>query len=365
MGLLSTLLGAVMSGAPMPLGSADPYPVSANGHDPLAALPPDVQQAPVRPPDPSSFTPQLNTPRMSVNTPMQPPPVNNPQDVQVMGDSWTPKKETTLGHIYDFLSGDHTYEKKTDEENLKSAMQGFDENPIRTIRRVAKVDPKAAWAMYNQYHDNKIQDDIAKNREDDETLGRGSGLLATATPQSYPIIKQRLEQYFQSKGFDPGIPLPDSYDAEAIQGWREGTLKGKEQMDYESQNNYRQERLKQFNQQIMSNNAYRGARLNQFDRSISNTEAYRQQRLGQIGQGLGEHQRHDLAIEGHSVPTPGTRELSPDRTVMREFRSDGQWHIFKKVNGKIHEVGILAPKSQGGTKYNPEDYADTPDDEDQ
>jgi hypothetical protein len=319
-------------------------------HSPAATAP----DATVAPPATVAAPAPVNPQPIPVSPlPAQPAPVANNQDVEVMGDRWKPRERKPLETIADLLIGAPIFTKHIKAENEASAMQGFDENPIRSIRRLAKVDPKAAWAMFNQYHDNQIQDQIQKRADDDQTLGRGIALLGVATPQNYSAVKQRVEEYFANKKFDPGMKLPDTYDADAIEGFREGALKGKEQLDYESQNNYRQERLKQFDRQIMSNDSYRNARLGQFDRTISNTERYRQQRLGQLGQNVSEHERHDRAIEGHAMPTPGTRELSPDRTVMREFRSDGQWHIFKKVNGQIKQVGILAPQKQGGRSTTP------------
>jgi hypothetical protein len=336
MGLLSTLLGAVISGAPM--GPADPYPVSPNGHDPLAALPPAIQQAPVRPPE----TPQFAPPAQGAPA-MQPPPIDNTQDINVTGDAWKPKKETTLGHIYDFLDGKPTYEKKTDDENLKSAMQGFDENPIRTIRRVAKVNPTLAWNMYNQYHDNKIQDDIAKSRTDDETLARASGLLATATPQTYPIIQQRLNKYFEAKGFDPGIPLPDTYDPDAIQGWREGTLKGREQLNYESMNKDRTERRRWYEANVASEVNDRDARTGYDAQRTASSIQHARVREGQLGTEVAEKIRHDKATEAHAavkephvIKTPqGLMELSPSGITGRigntiwQKTAPGQWKRIK------------------------------------
>lgn len=314
--------------------------------------------------DPTIIPTHPASPLMPEPSPITPSVVSH-DDIAVEGDRWKPHKTTFLGTAADILLGAPVFTNKNKRDNLISAMQGFTDNPLRSIRRVAKLNPDAAWTMYNQYHDNQIQDVIQKRADDNETLQRGLGLLGAANEKNYPVVKQRIEQYWANKHYTSDMPLPDTYDPEAIQGYREGAMKAKEQLDFENQRDYRKTRLDQFQQEILNNREYKGVRLGQFNRTITNTQEYRQQRLQQLQSGHEETERHHKEMEGHSIPSPGARELSPDRTVMREFGRDGQWHIFKKVNGKIQEVGVLAPKSQGGTKYDPEDYDETPvDDED-
>jgi hypothetical protein len=162
-------------------------------------------------------------------------------------------------------------------------MQDFDQNPMRAIRRVAQVSPQMAWNMFNQYHDNQYQDLLREQQKNSQILSRASGLLAAATPQNYPAIRQKLEDYFQSQKFDPGVDLPENYDADAINGWREGTMKTQDQMSYESLNNYRQNRLDQLNKML----GLRGAEVAntiQHDRTIE-----------------GNTIRHDRVMEGNTI----------------------------------------------------------------
>lgn len=314
----------------------------ASGTDPLDQYLSSVGVSPSKPPvmvPPSALQQDAvpATPTAAQEAPQTvAPPVQEGPPVEVLGDRWKPKKVTTLGAIADILLARPIFHNKAKQESIKSAFQGFTEDPLRTIRRVAQVSPNAAWEMYNVYHDNNIQDQQQQRLKDSTTFDRGIGLLSVATPQNYSAIKQRVQKYWAAQGFNPGIDLPEEYDPEALQGIREAGMSAKDQLTYENTADYRQQRLEQFDKDVTSKISSRQADDARADRSTNSLLEYRQARLAQQGQGVTERERHNRAIEGNNNVQPITL---PDGSVGMYDKKKG--YMSRIVDGKEYHYAPI------------------------
>lgn len=278
-----------------------------------------------------------------------------PQDVTVKGDSWQPKHESVLGVIGDFLmmrrGMQPIFRQRTDEANLKSAMQGFQRDPETAISRVRKVDPEMAYKMQQQLqvtNTNKALEDtrIADLRE--KGLTRIGGMLGAIQQSKNPeaVYKQTLptmRRWIDSYHLDPSI-LSDNYDSEAVNAIRMGSI-----------DPYRQESLANSNASREDLNNYRQESLQSLNQHRENTEA--------------ETQRHNLRLEEKSEKgKPTTRNVFGDNnrfvgTVSADGRKaalqgiDGQWYAFRlrtpgDISSRVRSPGEdeMLRKQMGGKK---------------
>jgi hypothetical protein len=185
----------------------------------------------------------------SVGTPVQ-------QPITITGDDWHPKDESLLGKIGDMMFGGETFRHRTDQANLKSAMQSFQKDPETAINRVRQVDPKAAWDMYQNLSGIKANEALEQQRiQDRQDKGRdrlGNMLGALDGPNAAAIYEKQLpmyRKYAEKYNLDPS-ELPDKYDADAIAALREQGISG-----------YDQERLKQGDANQKSLEGYRNTQI--------------------------------------------------------------------------------------------------------
>jgi hypothetical protein len=275
-----------------------------------------------------------------------------------MDDGWQPKKPTILGAIADAIimsqGGKPMFNLMRKERNIKDAMANYMDDPQGAIRRLQKVDPDMAYKLADKYHDNSIQDSRDRRMEEDRVFARGLGLLGVANERNYPRIRETVNGYWKKQGFDPGFELPETYEPEMIEGMRLGGMKSNQAMSYQSQDNYRQERLGQYREDLNSRIEDRNVDNTRADRNTDSMIGHRgvQQSQGQAR--LNETNRHNTVMEnkptasgkdGKSkmIPKVGYYEISPDKKIGRTFKADGKWHIYKKINGKVVEIGTEAP----------------------
>lgn len=146
-------------------------------------------------------------------------------------DGWKPKKPTTLGTIADILlgafGGPMIFHQKARRDNLQSAMDGFTQDPLNTIRRMARIPgmEERAMKLYNEYQDNKRADMAAGSLADSrrmKIMPRIGGLLnsisnAEDPAAAYSANLSRLRRLQEMAG-DSEI-LPDTYDPTVVRGY--------------------------------------------------------------------------------------------------------------------------------------------------
>lgn len=157
------------------------------------------------------------------------------------------------------------FQQRLNQENMQRAMEGFTQEPLEAIRRVAQINPNAAWQLYNQYSDNARADRIAGRQEDvagEKYLTRVGGMLnairsakdpVTAYRQQMPIIRR----YAEARGVDL-TGLGDDYDENAISSFIMGGVSPEDQLRMEALAQYRRDRLgldeRKFGETVRNNN---------------------------------------------------------------------------------------------------------------
>jgi hypothetical protein len=311
--LLATLVGVTPSAAQTP--------------------PPQMQSPPALQPTPVQATPVA-----------QPAPVVNNEEIGIAGDRWKPRERKPLETIADLLIGAPIFTRHIKRENEESAMQGFDEKPLRSIRRMAKIDPKTAWVMFNQYHDNQIQDQIQARADHQQKEGRVFGTLQALNPNTYDAARPKLQKYIDDNQLD--IELPDKYDPDAIRGVVLGGMDAQKQLGIQDANRYRTLRAKQFQEQIMDNHEYKQTRERQLQQSVDQQGSHYKAMEGIDQQKANRYNNAPLPMP--NTPKPGQRLLSDDKSKISEFRADGKWHVFSRPDGEhVQEIGTISKGSDG------------------
>lgn len=280
---------------------------------------------------------------------MTTPPINAPVDPMgglptedVFVSALKPKKRNLLEILGDavLIHGGMSpmFAQNKKEDNLQAAMEGFTTEPLEAIRRIAQVDPKAAWTLYNQHQDNVRADEQAASLRDDRRergYNRIGAMLGAARPETWEKMRPVIERYAQSRGIDVA-DLPTEYDPDALDVWRMGSLSVDDQEDN------------------LRDSQYKGARLGQYQQGIDNTERYRQARLGQHDRSLAIREEKAKQKGGKEAPASGARmvetgfgpgEYSPDGTQLRVKISikghpdEGKYVRYRKdANGDFKRI---------------------------
>jgi hypothetical protein len=228
--------------------------------------------------------------------------------------------------------------QKFEHNQLVDAMEGFADDPLAAIKRVARHNPDAAYKMYNSYMDDQRADKIATRqvnnldmRNNEYFLDRMGGMLGTATAENYPQVKAMVQRYANARGVQLPFELPETYDETAITAIRMGEVPVAKQLQMDDMREYRR------------------SRLGQMDRTIDNTQDYRERRLDQIDTAEGgrntraavaETGRNTRYAQAHPksrvVKTPnGDMELSPSGNLGKigdqvwKKTAPGQWKRIK------------------------------------
>lgn len=270
--------------------------------------------------------------------PMAPPPQ---PATEVEGQIVTAppmKKRTTLGTIADVLSvalgGKQHWQEKTNQENLVRAFETLEDDPLDTIKTIARIPGMQgqAWNMYNQYMDNKRADGqagaIVADREFKrrEAVFEGvASMLGAANEQTYSKIRERAERYAASRGVE--LPeLPEVYDADEIAALRYSAVPVDRQMDDQRDEWYKGERLRDYDRDAGDRNARHRQSLDRGDARVRYVQDRQDARQG----------RSLAARPGRSGPGAGSIDLSkapkPRRVGDRIKAKNGV--IFISKDGK-------------------------------
>ena len=128
--------------------------------------------------------------------------------------------------------GDPIYQQSRRQEQLGEAYQDFTKDPMGAIAKIGAIDSDLGYKLYNAYAQDqgrmaRIAETVRNNqfRNSEKLFTAAGGLLAAATPSTYPVLMERLKSRAASIG-DPAMfdGLPKDYDKEAIAQWARGTM---------------------------------------------------------------------------------------------------------------------------------------------
>ena len=136
----------------------------------------------------------------------------------------------------------------------KKAMDGFTDDPLAAIKRLAKVNAPLAQKYYNDYLDSQASaatvaeqargHDITREKnlfeEEQKVRGITASMLNTATDSTFGPLRDRALKFAASKGYDLSGELPST--VEEAKNWARGTMEMKDQ----EAAGYRDARLGQF-----------------------------------------------------------------------------------------------------------------------
>jgi hypothetical protein len=206
------------------------------------------------------------------------PPTGMPQEDAIAIDAFKPTKRNILGRVADMVlvqqGGKPIYEGRMKEKDWKRAMEGFTADPLNTIRKIATFDPEAALNLYNQHMDNTRADRVAQRQEDVASMkymGRLGGMLNAIKNSKdpgaqYTRMLPQLRAYAERYKL-PTDGLPEQWDDAAINTYVMGNVDVDDQLKHEALNEYRSARLGQLQQGIDNTQQYRQERLEDFDQA--------------------------------------------------------------------------------------------------
>lgn len=151
----------------------------------------------------------------------EPPPVS--EDIVVKG--FKPKKRSFLGLLGDMilLNQNHKgpfFADRVRNKNFGRAMEGFTQDPLEAIRRVAQIPgmEDEAWKMYGQLEDDKRQRaalDRQTGKDADSRLKGLAGLagVALANPKNREAAINRYNYMLDQYGLNQYALDPDVDDA--------------------------------------------------------------------------------------------------------------------------------------------------------
>lgn len=214
--------------------------------------------------------------------PLTPPPVTGPVEAATPAGTPVAPAPTKKKHIWQDVLGavgdamlaqggsKPMYAPKRQEFLVGEAMQGFDKDPVGTIKAVSKLDPALGERMLNNYQENEIRkdaqayadmrakrdDDLARQQYEDKTFDVAFSMLGNPNiEKSYTKVRLQILKYLEARGIDPEkAGLPETYDREAIDSL------------------YRTTKASMADEKLASLNAYRDGVLD-----------IRRERLGQTG----------------------------------------------------------------------------------
>jgi hypothetical protein len=165
-----------------------------------------------------------------------------------------------LGKIGDALllaNGLPMYHKQEmDRRAVAEAMQGFTEDPLAAIERLAQKQPELAQKYYNDYLDSQAKSATAaeakrghditerdnvfdRDMKLNETIG---GLLNRANADNYTLIRDRAKALAKAYNSTIADTLPENWDERSVRDWAISSMPVKDQENI----NYRNDRLSQF-----------------------------------------------------------------------------------------------------------------------
>lgn len=264
----------------------------------------------------------------------------NPKDIVVNGKP--DRKANPLGDIADMVlvATGHKpiYRPRLEDMRMKDAMEGFADDPLGAIKRVAKRDPAKAWEMYNTYQDNLRGDEaVAGAREARTEKSRGviASMLGVATPENYDKMLPRMQQYAQAHGIDAS-ELPEQYDPDAINMWRAGGMSVDNQEDNARDTAYKDEMMNYRRSNLAERTGYhRDTIASQRDRSAATvTEQNRHNRAMEARGPSGKPQEKTVQIKD-SRGNVRILTVSADGQLAKQDLPDGSRIRFRIQDGKF------------------------------
>jgi hypothetical protein len=203
----------------------------------------------------------------------QPAGVVNPDPMVVTGDSFKPTHRNWFGRLADALAGKPIYENRMRERDLTNAMQGFQDDPLRSIARIAKIPGMAddAYKMYEQYGTDQERNESRNIRDAakmDMMWTRLGSMAGASNEKNYPAMHEQMLRYIDTWGLPDAQTqkfkeaIPDTWDPDRLASLTEGAIKPGDQQKIAIQQQgadtranaatnlqrYRVERLKQMGQ---------------------------------------------------------------------------------------------------------------------
>lgn len=306
---------------------------------------PPVQQQPDTPPPAPTPTPVA-----------APAPSAAPQDDDIEIKGFSPSKISLLTRLGDLFTGNRLHmEEHIRQHDMQRALEGYSSDPRAAILRVMKIPGMASKAisMLNTVDDNMESEARGKLLEEqlkDKRLGTVRAMFNGVNDKSYGKVRDYATKYWASKGYDPEeLDLPNNYDPDQIDAFRNGGMTVDQQVDNDRVANYNDKRIE----------------LSRF--RAENTKNYQQARIGLAREGVGitrqnslEKERHDRAMEDRlpaptkANPHPGREgqiEYDPTGNYAKKFMS-GKWWYFQRGSDGHH---YLIKGQEGQQDENDED----------
>lgn len=264
--------------------------------------------------------------------PIAPPPVTGPTEAATPAGTSVaeaPKKkhiwQDVLGAMGDAMlaqgGSKPMYAPYREQQKIGEAMEGFDTDPVGTIKAVSKLDGALGERMLNNYQENEIRkdaaaytnmarqrdDDLARQQYDDKTLKVGLSMLRNpniAQPGAYKKILPHLKKYISDRGGDPdSIGLPDEYDADIVNSLLETTISTAEDARISSQDAYRERMLRIREARLAQQEALANSLIG--DRETDNN------RPKPLGQFVGEDGYHYIEMSDGTTVKSKVKERAP------------------------------------------------------
>lgn len=186
---------------------------------------------------------------------VQAPQGNLPLEAEAVVRGFKAKEPSFLGRMADaFLverGGKPVYGPKKDQENMMRAMEGFTQDPMEALRRIAQIPghQEQALQLYNQIIDNqRSQGTLDRQNKafdlkiEEIARDRVASMLGAVQPgdaEGYAKMRQRALAYGQAKGFDFSQELPEDATQLDIDGFRYGEVPVARQMQLDDARTYR------------------------------------------------------------------------------------------------------------------------------
>lgn len=335
MGALLQNLGLARQMDPLSVGDIPLNDMSQNPGERMFGMP--AQMA-----GPGGFSPQAPAPMPTT-----------PQDVAAaIKEGFKPKKRSILGILGDaFLMNQGKqplFYKKMEEKNLRRAMDGFTDNPLESIKRIATFNPELAWKMYDTYQDNSRaasqQDRLMKAYDfklEEAATGRVMNMLGAANSSNWKAIRDRAQSYMQKQGYELPFDLPEEYDEDFVNSARMGQIPVAKQVQLEDTREYRERGLDIRESRTNSQNARDVAMTQQGEARVGQGQARvnetirHNQRMESITESKGS--KSSGAKDGSGRQADGSfRQVRPNGDVVT-ISPDGSRAVIKR-GGKFYQL---------------------------
>jgi hypothetical protein len=280
-------------------------------------------------------------------------PVINEAGATTAGmENWQPHKPTILGALADAYLMSRgmkpAYADAREARNINEAMQGFADNPMAAIERLARVKGHEgdAWKMYENYVDDKRQqgnldrqNNIFDMKKEELVYNRVASMMGAANKDTWGTMRQLAQSVANKYDVNVDDIIPTDYNPASIEYIRAGAIKPKDQ-----------ERLEQSDRRLDQGDR----RLDQGDQRLTETNRHNTATEHQAATNeAGRDARHNSPAAKPQASTVMTKygvgQVNKDKTQMLLKRGD-KYYLYLKggvnANGSINWVpqGEVHPK---------------------